>query len=94
MLEVDGYDVPYFGIAQSSNPSFRGLTTEDIPFALRRLNDATINNIADLSGIGEGTDTTSLNNLNSVNVADNKDVADFGKSVAYSITGTNVVRNL
>ena len=41
--------------------------------------------------MGEGTDTTSLNNIN---VADNEDVSDFGKSVACDITGTNVVRNL
>ena len=91
LVEIDGYDVPYDGITQSSNPSFSDLTTEDIPFALRRLNDVTIDDIADLSGMGEGTDTTSLNNIN---VADNEDVSDFGKSVACDITGTNVVRNL
>ena len=68
--EIDRYNVPYNWIAQSSNPSFSDLTTEDIPFALQELNDVSIDNIADLSGMGEGTDTTSRNNLNNGNVAD------------------------
>ena len=60
---------------------------------LWQLKSVTIDNIADLSGIGEGTDTTSNDNVNNVNVKDNDDVADFGKAAVYGIAETNVVRN-
>ena len=94
LLQVDGYNVPYNEITQSSNPSFSDLTTEDISFTLQRLQNVTINDIDAFSGTGEGSDTTSNNNVNNVNVdEDNGDTADLGKSVAYDITGTNVVRN-
>ena len=93
LLEVDGYNVPQDIITQSFNPSFSDLTTEDIPFVLWQLKSVTIDNIADLSGIGEGTDTTSNDNVNNVNVKDNDDVADFGKAAVYGIAETNVVRN-
>ena len=53
LLEVDGYDMVYDRINQSSNPSFHELTKEDILFVLRRLNNVTVDAISDF-GDGRG----------------------------------------
>ena len=70
LLEVDGYDIPYNRITQSSNPSFSELTMEDIPIALQQLENVSVERIGKFPEMDEGPDATSMsnNNVNNVNV--------------------------